>query len=82
MTNLPSLEVREDPSKKNDYIIFRYSIKDRKNVKQTVRTGKRVFKNNISLQRKRKRKQSHRVKQRTKKKRARKSKKSFFNILL
>lgn len=30
MTNLPRLELTEDPNKKNDFIIFRHQIKGKK----------------------------------------------------
>jgi hypothetical protein len=51
MTDLPRLELTEEPNKKNDYIIFRYSIKDKIKKNDTKKHfykkyGKRNNKNN------------------------------------
>ena len=44
MTNLPRLELTEDPNKNNDFIIFRHSTKGNKIKKSKSVTKKRVHK--------------------------------------
>jgi hypothetical protein len=67
MTNLPRLELTEDPNKNNDFIIFRHSINSTK-IKDTKIT-------NAKTVTKKRRKHS------TKKRKSRKStRKGFFNI--
>ena len=70
MKELPRLELTEDPNKKNDYIIFRNSIKGK--IKKT-NTKKRV-----TTRRGSKRVTTRRGSKRVK--RSRKSKKGFLNI--
>lgn len=66
MTNLPRLELTEDPNKNNDFIIFRHSSKGKK-IKQTKSvTKKRIHKKKHGT---RKKKTKHR-----------KTRKGFFNI--
>jgi hypothetical protein len=67
MTNLPRLELTEDPNKNNDYIIFRHSsLKGKKNIQTKSVTKKCV------------RKKKHGT--RKKKTKHRKTRKGFFNI--
>lgn len=67
MKELPRLELSEDPNKKNDYIIFRHSIKS---TKSKTNTKKRVTKKLITKNKKRG----------TKKRKHRKGKKGFLSI--
>ena len=69
MTNLPRLELTEDPNKNNEYIIYRHSINGKKMNKQSKKIS-----NYKTVLTKKQRKYG------TKKKRTRKSKKNFFNI--
>lgn len=69
MTELPRLELTEDPNKKNDYIIFRYQIKGKKGKKT-----KKDKSSNIST----KKRVHHRKKHGTKKIR----KRGLFNFFL
>lgn len=71
MKELPRLELTEDPNKKNDYIIFRHSIKGK--IKKTS-TKKRVDKKVIT-----KRAKTKRTKTKMSKK-GKTSKKGFLNI--
>jgi hypothetical protein len=64
MTNLPRLELTEDPNKNNEFIIFRYSSKGKKTKQSKTSSIKRV----------------HRKKHGTKKRKHRKTRKGFFNI--
>jgi hypothetical protein len=64
MTNLPRLELTEDPDKNNDYIIYRHSVGIKNKQTNTL--------NNKKVTKKRRR-------SRTKKK-SRKSRKGFLNI--
>jgi len=66
MTNLPRLELTEDPNKKNDFIIFRKQIK-----------GKKAPKGSTSLKKLSSKKTRKHRKGKTRK---HKKKKSFFNI--
>ncbi len=72
MKELPRLELTEDPSKPNDFIIFRHSIKGSIKKTNTNNTKKRV----------RTRRGSKRVKNSTIKrsKKSKRSKKGFLNI--
>jgi hypothetical protein len=71
MTNLPHLELREHPNKKNDYkndyIIFRYSTKANQLKQAKNITRKRVYKKKRSIKKKY---TKHSIKR-----------KNFFNIL-
>lgn len=68
MTNLPRLELTEDPNKKNDFIIFRKKLKGKKIIK--------VFSSNKISHNK-----THRYNQKTHKKtKKHKKRKSIFNI--
>ena len=69
MTELPRLELTEDPNKKNDYIIYRYSAKTDTSKANTQKKGKTKSST--------KRKTSTKKRSSTKK---RKSRKGFFNI--
>ena len=62
--NIPRLELTEDPNKNNDFIIYRHSIKGKKNKQSKSLTKKRVTPK----------------RKRTKKRRTRKSRKGIFNI--
>jgi len=42
MTNLPRLELTEDPNKNNEYIIFRYSTNGKKTKNNKIINNKRV----------------------------------------
>jgi len=66
MTNLPRLELTEDPNKKNDFIIFRKQLKGKK-----VPKGSASFKKSSSKKTRKHRKG---------KTRKHKKRKSFFNI--
>jgi hypothetical protein len=66
MTNLPRLELTEDPNKKNDFIIFRKQIK-----------GKKVSKGSESSKKSSSKKTRKYRKGKTRK---HKKRKSFFNI--
>jgi len=74
MKELPRLELTEDPNKKNDYIIFRHSIKGK--IKKTG-TKKRVDKKVIT---KRARTKKYRNGKTKRSKNGRTSKKGFLNI--
>ena len=64
MTNLPRLELTEDPNNKNDFIIFRHGSKTKHVTKKNTseKKNKRVRRRTI------------------KKRKTRKSRKGFFNI--
>jgi hypothetical protein len=64
MGDLPRLELTEDSTKNNDFIIFRYSSKGKK-IKQSKTSSK---------------KRVHKKKHGTKKRKHRKTRKGFFNI--
>ena len=64
MTNLPRLELTQDPNKNNDFIIFRHPTKGNKIKKKKSATKKRV----------------HKKKYGTQKRKHRKSRKGFLNI--
>jgi hypothetical protein len=64
MTNLPRLELTEDPNKNNDFIIFRHPTKGNK-----IKQNKSVTKKRV-----------HKKKHGTKKRKHRKSRKGFLNI--
>lgn len=64
MTNLPRLELTQDPNKNNDFIIFRHPTKGNKIKKNKSATKKRVHKKNMVH----------------KKRKHRKSRKGFLNI--
>ena len=66
MTNLPRLELTEDPNKKNDFIIFRKQLK-----------GKKASKGSASLKKSSSKKTRKNRKGKTRK---HKKRKSFFNI--
>lgn len=72
MTNLPRLELTEDPNKKNDFIIFRHQTRGKKVPKGSLRSA--TFS--------KKRKLSSKSRRRHKKHKTRKHKKSrsLFNI--
>jgi hypothetical protein len=72
MTNLPRLELTEDPNKKNDFIIFRHQIKGKKMPKGS--TGSASFSKKVQLSSKKTRKY------RKTKTRKHKKRKSIFNI--
>lgn len=73
MKELPRLELTEDPNKKNDYIIFRNSIKGK--IKQTY-TKKRVDKKVRSKRSKTKRSKTKKYRNG----KTKRSKKGFLNI--
>lgn len=80
MTDLPRLELTEDPNKKNDFIIFRYSVKDKikktdtkKNFNKRHRITKSI--NNIKTKRS-KTKRSETKRSKTK----RSNRKGFLNL--
>lgn len=55
MTNLPRLELYEDRNKKNDFIIFRQQIKDKKSSvskKTTSKNIKRTYRKSTTKSRK------------------------------
>ena len=66
MTNLPRLELTEDPNKKNDFIIFRKQLK-----------GKKVPKSSVGLKKSLSKKTHKHKKTKTRK---HKKRKSIFNI--
>jgi hypothetical protein len=72
MKDLPRLELTEDPSKSNDFIIFRHSIKG--SIKKTSKNNT----NNTNNTKKRVR--TKRVSKRVKNRTTRRSKKGFLNI--
>lgn len=73
MTNLPRLELTEDPNKNNEYIIYRHSINGKKMNKQNKTVNNKISNSKTVLTKKPR-------KYGTKKKRTRKSRKGFFNI--
>jgi hypothetical protein len=86
MINLPSLEVTEDPSKKNAYIIYRYPLKDHNHIKQSKINSNNKINNKINIVQKKRRikritkkRHSYRKKHRNKSK---KNKGSFFGMIL
>ena len=66
MTNLPRLELTEDPNKNNEFIIFRYSSKGKKTKQSKTSSIKRV----------------HKKKTRNKKEKTSKNQKRFFQYIL
>ena len=69
MTNLPRLELTEEPNNKNDFIIFRHGS-----------NTKHVTKKNINKKKGTGKKKNKRVRRTMKKRKTRKSRKGFFNI--
>jgi hypothetical protein len=73
-SSLPRLELTEDPNKKNDYIIFRNSVKGKVNSKKHT-TNQSIKSKNITAKRRTNKKRA------SKRRKSKKSRKGFLDLL-